>query len=324
VEAVKKVVSVSIGSSVRDHEVELELDGQRIRIRREGTDGDIEAAVKRIAELDGTVDAIGLGGVDLHIRANGRTYTMRDPKKMADAATTTPTLDGSGLKNTLERQAVTFLQETTGIPLAGKRVLITSAVDRFGMAEAFHEAGCRMTFGDLVFGLGLPFPIRSWRVFNIVARILLPVVCQLPFKWLYPTGASQEAESDPRFTKLYEQADIIAGDFLYVRKYMPRDMTGKWVLTNTTTASDVEELARRGVELLVTTTPRLEGRSFGTNVIEATIVALQGANGPLEPERYIERLKEVGIAPQAHRLQDPGAVVPIPRGVVPEAGPATA
>ena len=55
---------------------------------------------------------------------------------------------------------------------------------------------------------------------------------------------------------------------------MPDDLNGKIVVTNTTTAKNVEELQKRGLRMLVTTTPRLEGRSFGTNVMEATLRAL--------------------------------------------------
>jgi hypothetical protein len=299
-----RVVSVSIGSSRRDHEVELELLGRRIRISREGTDGDLDAAVRRIGELDGRVDAIGLGGVDLYIHAAGRRYVLKDPQRMAEAATRTPTLDGTGLKNSLEREAVRFMADECGASLRGKRALVTSAVDRFGLAEGLHESGCRMRFGDLLFGLGIPVTIRSWWLFNIIAMLAIPVVRRLPFRWLYPVGAQQEVAPDARHARFYREADIIAGDYLYVRQYMPEDMTGKWVITNTTTAQDVEELRRRGVELLVTTTPRLSGRSFGTNVMEAALVALAGAEGPLDSERYLTMLAEAGLSPEATWLQD--------------------
>jgi len=60
------------------------------------------------------------------------------------------------------------------------------------------------------------------------------------------------------------KADVIAGDYLYIDKYMPEDLQGKIILTNTTTSENVEELKKRGVSLLITTTPVIEGRSFGT------------------------------------------------------------
>jgi hypothetical protein len=67
---------------------------------------------------------------------------------------------------------------------------------------------------------------------------------------------------------------VIAGDFLQVRQHMPDDLSGKIIVTNTTTAKNVEELKKRNLHILVTVTPRLEGRSFGTNVMEATLLAL--------------------------------------------------
>jgi hypothetical protein len=82
VDAVKEVVSVSIGSSKRDHEVEIELLGEQFRIRREGTDGNMEKARRRLAELDGTVDALGIGGTDLFMRFDGHDYYIRDIKKI--------------------------------------------------------------------------------------------------------------------------------------------------------------------------------------------------------------------------------------------------
>lgn len=298
-------MSISIGSSTRDKEVVIELLGEKVTIRREGTDGDRKKAVARIKELDGTIDAFGLGGFDLYLYAAGKRYTIREAKAVARAAVKTPMLDGSGLKNSLERYAVHYLTDDLGLQLKGKKVLMTSAVDRFGMAEALHAAGANITFGDLIFGLGIPIQIREWETFEFLAKIMLPVVVQMPYDMLYPTGSDQEKESDPKYRKYYDAAEIIAGDYLFVRKYMPADMTGKWIITNTTTAADVEDMRKRGVELLVTTTPRLDGRSFGTNMMEATLVALKGADGPLSAEEYMGLIGQLGFKPDVQWLNPP-------------------
>ena len=57
---------------------------------------------------------------------------------------------------------------------------------------------------------------------------------------------------------------------------MPEDLSGKILITNTTTKENVEEVKERGAKYLITTTPRINGRSFGTNVIEAIALALMG------------------------------------------------
>ncbi len=302
----REVVSVSLGSSSRDHKTEVELLGEKFSISRVGTDGDFAGAVKMLKDLDGHVAAFGLGGIDIYLQADGRRYVIRDSRKLVRAAGKTPVVDGSGLKNTLERMAVRYMVDEMGLELAGKTVLMVSAVDRFGMAQALNEAGCRIVYGDLIFGLGIPIPIHSFAVFRRTAKTLLPVVTKMPFQILYPTGDKQHKESKKNYAKYYHQADIIAGDFLFVRKHMPRDMTGKWILTNTVTVADVEDMRSRGVELLVTTTPALEGRSFGTNVMEATLIALMGKRPEdVTDKEYVDLIEKVGFKPRVEWLQKP-------------------
>jgi hypothetical protein len=107
-----------------------------------------------------------------------------------------------------------------------------------------------------------------------LSQVLMPVVTQIPYGWMYELGEGQVAPPVPKWIGYYGAADVIAGDYLMIRANMPDDLRGKIIVTNTTTARDVEELRVRGVHLLVTETPRLNGRSFGANVIEATLLAL--------------------------------------------------
>ena len=298
-------MSISIGSSKRDHEVEIELLGEQFRIRREGTDGDMAKAAARFTELDGKVDAFGVGGTDLFMRAAGRDYYMRDAGKLIKGVSKTPVVCGTGLKGAVEASTIRLMSEELGLEFEGKRCLVPSAVDRYGLAKGLYETGCEMTYGDLLFTLSMPVMIHKWSSLTRLIHILAPIAVQLPFEWLYPTGEKQEqANGDgSRYEHLYRDNDIIAGDFHYVCKHMPSDMTGKWIITNTTTAANIEDMRRRGVELVVTSTPRLDGRSFGTNVMEATMVALKGASGPLAEEEYLELLDRVGFRPDVQWLQ---------------------
>ncbi len=272
----KKVVSVSLGSSRRDHRAEVTLLGEAFDISRIGTDGKLDVAVAKVRELDGTVDAIGLGGIDVYLYAGRHRYALRDGLRLLEAAHTTPVVDGSGLKNTLEREAVRFMRQDLGIELRGTHVLMVSALDRFGMAQALVDAGADVLFGDFIFALDKDMPVRDLATFEMMAEKYLPDACKLPFQFFYPTGKKQDRPPQPKYPQYYEEADIIAGDFHFMRQFMPERMDGKIVLTNTVTPADVAELAARGVKTLVTTTPDFGGRSFGTNVVEAALVALLG------------------------------------------------
>jgi hypothetical protein len=299
----KKVISVSLGSSRRNHKVQTEILGNKFEIERFGTDGDIHKAVDLIKELDGKVDAFGLGGTDLYICVGNKRYMIRDAYKLANAAVKTPIVDGSGLKNTLERKTVQYLNEHNIVDLEKKKVLLVCAMDRFGMAESFEDSGAEMVYGDLMFALGVPIPVYSLKTLDRIARMIAPMVCQLPFKYIYPTGKKQDTSNKMRFEKYYFNADIIAGDYHYIKKYLPGRLPGKIILTNTVTEYDVEKLRELGVDKLMTTTPNLDGRSFGTNVMEAVLVTL----AEKKPEQmsvndYEELLNKINFKPRIENL----------------------
>lgn len=308
----KTVVSVSIGSSARDHEVETVLLGEAFRIRRIGTDGDVKKAREILASLDGQVDAIGLGGLDIYLYSGTQRYVLRDGKRLMDSVKITPVVDGSGLKNTLERETIRYLVQDGRIPLAGRKVLMVCAMDRFGMAEALEEAGARVVYGDLIFSLNVDKPLRSLGELADYAARLLPEVSKLPISMVYPTGKSQSViEPTGMTTPYYEEAEIIAGDFHFIRRRMPDAMPGKVVLTNTVTASDVEELHKRGVAWLVTTTPEFEGRSFGTNVLEAVLLAILGKRWEeVQPEDYLDLIRRLDLKPRIVELNAAESAAP--------------
>jgi hypothetical protein len=76
-------------------------------------------------------------------------------------------------------------------------------------------------------------------------------------------------------------------------------MDGKLILTNTLTARDVEELRVRGVSSVVSTTPDFGGRSFGTNVIEAALIALLGKRwNDVTSDDYATLLQRLALRPR--------------------------
>ncbi len=297
----KKVVSVSLGSSKRNHTVQTDFLGERFEISRIGTDGDFAKAIAMLKELDGKVNAIGLGGIDIYLYAGEKRYAIRDSLRLLQAVKTTPVVDGSGLKNTLERETVKHLVKH-GYLNQGTKVLMTSAVDRFGMAQAMVNAGCDVTFGDLMFAVGIPYPVKSISKLESIAQRLLPIIVRLPFKLLYPTGSKQNKQSAAKahkYEKYYHLAEVIAGDYHFIRRYLPEKLNGQMIVTNTTTQEDVKLLMQRGAGMLVTTTPVFNGRSFGTNVMEAVLLAiLQKRWEEVRPEDYIELLNKLNFKPQ--------------------------
>ncbi|MBC8504699.1 MAG: quinate 5-dehydrogenase [Anaerolineales bacterium] len=273
----KRALSVSIGSTSRDHTTRRKFFGQEVELSRQGTNGDLDKAIEMYKAYDGKVDAFGVGGLEFYLGVGDKRYYLREAKRIRKAVQISKVGDGNGVKGLLVKRALIALEEhlnTEGKTLRGMKAMKTNAVDRYVMAAALGEAGCEVTACDFMFAFGLPIPIRSLASVRLLAAVLLPVISQFPFHWLYTLGTEQDKAPEPKWEKYYQESDVLAGDFISIRTHMPDDLSGKIVITNTTTAENVEELRQRNLHILVTTTPRLEGRSFGTNVMEATLLAL--------------------------------------------------
>ncbi len=293
----KHVVSVSMGSSTRDKAVTIELGGVEVRVERRGVDGDWKLYNRLLRELDGLVDVLAVGGTEMAFHVDGQALHFRSTDKLIDGVTQTPLVDGSGLKQTLERRVFDLADfgDVDAKPRF-KQAFLNMALDRWGMAEAVDEVSDSVIYGDLMFALGLPIPMRRLSSAKRMAKLTIPVAGRLPLKWFYPTGESQTVNV-PKYEKRFAEADLICGDFLYIGKHAPANLDGKTVLTNTTTEENVDWLAGRGVRQLITTTPRFEGRSFGTNLTEAAITAAVGADRPLTLGQMNAAIDDLEIRP---------------------------
>ncbi|MCP4361817.1 MAG: quinate 5-dehydrogenase [Chloroflexi bacterium] len=300
-ETMKRAISVSLGSSERDKAVEVELLGQVVSIERRGTDGDIERATALFTELDGQVDCLGVGGIDLWVDMVTRRYNITAAHKLIKNVSQTPVVDGSGLKNTLERQVVQAMIDELGPAYGSGKVLITVGADRYGMTLGFADHNYEATYGDLMFSVGIPIAIHSLKMLNFLGRLLGPIITKLPISMLYPTGEKQD-EIIPKYIKWYEWADVIAGDCHYIKRHMPDNLQGKIIVTNTTIPKDMTMFKERGVTYVVTTTPVLDGRSFGTNMMEAALTAVSGKNRPLTHAELNELIAELELKPTIHTL----------------------
>jgi hypothetical protein len=270
----------------------LQWDDQLIQLERLGQNGDIERTRRTFAALDGKVDALGFGGSELYIRLDERVYPLHATLKLIRDVHQTPVVDGAGLKHTLERRVFELAAQQLGQVPHFRRAFIPLAIDRLGLAQAVSEVTDEVTMGDLMVALSIPVPVRGLATFRALARLLLPLVCHLPLSALFYGSGGHEPR--PRYQRQWKQADLIAGDFLYIRQYMPDDLSGKTIVTNTTTEANMSLLRARGVRTVITTTPRYRGRSFGTNALEAALTAFAGKGRALsDPElnALIDRLE---------------------------------
>jgi len=299
----KHAVSISLGSPTRDKKVFVTFKGETICIERIGTGGDAEKARKLFTELDGKVDALSVGGIDLYVRLDGRDYPVHSARILVKDVHQTPLVDGRIFKYVLERRVFELAEPVLGKLPHFKRAFMPFTVDRIGLAQAVSSVADEVYFGDLMFMLKIPIAIRGLKRFKQIAKAIMPIAGFLPLETLYPPGVKDEAPH-PKHRKHWEAADLIAGDMHYIRKYSSENLQRKWVITNTTTEENVDFLKNRGVSIIITTTPRYEGRSFGINMMEAALTAYAGKGRPLSPEELDDLVDELDLRPEVIRLAE--------------------
>jgi hypothetical protein len=288
--------------------MEIQLLGETIRLERIGTDGDMEKAARLYGELDGKVDCFGVGGALLGFMIEDQWTTLNSVQSLLKYVRKTPVVDGTGLKMTLEKQVTSVINENLDGLLKEKKALVAVALDRWGTTRAFLDDGYQCIFGDVMFSLGLGIPVRTEKTIRRLAKALLPLLSRVPFQFLYPTGEKQN-HRDPKYIEFFEWATVVAGDCHYLWRHMPERLPGRVIVTNTTTPADQEFFRKAGIKHLITTTPVIDGRSFGTNMIEAAIVSALGRKEPVdyaEPGNYFDTMEkaiqEIPLRPQITEL----------------------
>ena len=162
----KHAVSVSLGSPTRDKKVIINFKGETICIERIGTGGDISKACQIFTDLDGKVDALSVGGIDLFVRLDGRDYPVRSAHALVQNVHLTSLVDGRLFKYVLEQRVFELAEPLLGKIPRFKRGFMPFTVDRIGLAQAVSDVSDEVYFGDLMFMFGLPLPIKGLKRFQ--------------------------------------------------------------------------------------------------------------------------------------------------------------
>jgi predicted amino acid dehydrogenase len=301
----KRIVSISLGASARDYRFTTTILGQHIEIHRIGTDGDTARATALIRAYDGTVDAIGLGGLIPVFRVGAARYPHQEALHIAAQARRTPVVDGGVLKGTLERWAVAQAARSDPSLLRYQRILLTSGIERYQLASALTQYESQIRCADPWVHSGLSFlPLpRSLEQLELYAATTLPILALLPYRFIHPVARGRE-ERDERAVASFDWATVVAGDFAFIRRFAPQDLSGKTIITDDPSPAEIEDLRARGVLTLVTMTPPLSAeRPFvATDVLEAIVTAITEANRQPGEAEVLDFISAAGWNPTIQHL----------------------
>ncbi len=292
----KTVVSISLGSSRHDFDFTTRMLGQRLHVRRLGTNGSLARAAKLVRQWDGQAAAIGVGLVKDSDGAAARADTER-AQRLAAAAATTPVTTGERLADILQEWAVRHAQGELGHYFDNARVLFFSGLANRKLAHTMAEYTENLRFADPVRQLGVPKLLGSLDALQLYASGAHLVADWVPPRLTPPALLAQWAQHVLR--QALHKATVVVAPVHELDAFGAHELAGKTVVTSTVSERRLEALRDKGVMMVIDGAPLIDGHVVGPDLLHAMIVAATGkAPDELLEDDLLEILAGLQLAPR--------------------------
>ena len=297
----KKIVTVSLGSSKQDFSFDTDFLGQRFRVQRLGADDDTTKAWELMRRHQATADAIGLGEIGDHWHVGQNTMVNKETRRLLKVVTRVPATTGATLRRLLQVRAVRYVQHEIGSYFNNNLVLFLNGMRNYDMAVALSDYTPNLSFVDALAQTGAPALLSSLTQLEMYAK---GRDLAMSGPWSGRPSEMLEAAlsgfKNNRIAAAVGKSHVIVGTFHELKEVgSPANLEGKTVITS---AVDDERLAffkHCKVNLVIDVSPQLFERVVGTNVIEAMILASLGKPAEdVSDDDFNEILDELKVKPR--------------------------
>jgi predicted amino acid dehydrogenase len=301
----KRIISLSLGTTERDYEITTKFLGQDFFVKRMGTDGDVNEMVELLYDWENHADAIGLAGIKfpskigLRRKAEKRDVRIKELSKEIKIPVTT----GEAFRNVAQEWVARYVQETEKGFFTNARVLVLSGMNDYSIASVINTYTDNIQFADPVFDHGIPKFINSLKDMERYAKGVHDILSMSPAKMISTSLPLVNEWNKYILRKAMQKATVIIvpyeGFYQYLDKCTPEELGGKIIVTSTAYEDRIEFLKKRGVDVVVDATPMILDRMVQVDVLEAMIIAgLDKKEDELTNDDLLEVITEQGIHPR--------------------------
>ncbi len=292
----KKVTTVTLGSSTQDFSFKTKFLGEDFEVTRMGADDDTTKAWELLRRQQGFADAIGIGEIGDHYQVGLRTVVNKETQRLLNVVTRVPATTGATLRRLLQVRAVRHVQKELGEYFNNNIVLFLNGMRNYDMAVALSDYTPNLNFADALYQTGAPAMLSSIQQLELYAKST---------KWALSGKPAELLESSftwlkgKRVSKAVDEAHLIVGTFAELKAVGDSsNLAGKTVITSAVDDDRMEFFKKCKVNLVIDVSPKLFDHVIGINTLEAMILAsLDKKADEVSDDDFEEILNELNIKP---------------------------
>ena len=293
----KKVVGISLGAGDQDFAFNAKFLGQRVNVRRIGTNGSTSEAVKLLKHWQDNADAIGIGVVKDSYTVGSRRFVEKNSARLLDAVTTIPVTTGGRLSDILQEWALRHVQAKLGNYFNNAKVLFFSGRTNYKLAQAMSEYTHNLEFADPLLQLGLPKLLTSLDSLELYASgthyvrdlASLAVKSSLPVKQL------------TRFVlrRAMKDATMIVAPVHELDAFGAEELARKTIITSTVNDQRIAAFKEKNVDMVIDGAPMLFDHVLDPSLLDALIIAAtEKAPDEMLEDDYLEIITSLQLEPR--------------------------
>lgn len=290
------VVNVSLTGPDRDFDEQVTLFERPFRIIRVGTTGDIAAAEELVRSWGASASAIAVTGVREARAAGLYDGELAAIEQVKRATTAVPVTDGHALRDVLQEWAIRHVQAEMPGYFDNARVVVLGGANHDRTARVLGEFTANLEFADPLRRLHVPSLLEHNPVLGLAAQVGLWPLHRLPGVVQAEIKAPGHLVSHALARRAARDCDVVVAMYDELTGFGLEDLAGKTLITSAISEGRLEDLAGRGVNMVLDSTPQPFDVTVTPALLEAMMLA--SAGGSPTNDDLLEMIVSAGLEPR--------------------------
>jgi predicted amino acid dehydrogenase len=292
------IVHISLTGSERDYDEHVSFLHHEFRIVRMGTNGDVAAAESLVQKWADEAAAIAVTGIREARAAGLYDGELEAIERVKRATTAVPVTDGHGLRDVLQEWAIRHVQTEMPGFFSNARTVVLGGVNHDRTTRILREFTPNLEFADPLLRLDLPARLDANPVLGLAANVGMWPVRRLPGPVKSLVKAPGGRISNAMARRAARDCDVVVATYDELTGFGLEDLAGKTVISSAISQDRLAELASRGVDMVLDSTPQPFHVTVVAAVLEAMMLATVAGSGGLTNDDLLDMIVSAGLEPR--------------------------